>query len=653
MKKRFITTLVFLISTITILMAQAPEQMSYQAIVRDSQGQLVANQSLSATVKVRVGSTDIFNQTYHVNTNAHGLLTLNFGDPVFMSINWENATISCEVKQGGTIYMAENFQPVVAVPLSLYATSMNRDTLHSYLDRDSNILYIRHYMEQNRTYIIYNDMIIHQALEDTAANIRRDINIIDSAIRSALVDTARAIRSALVDSASDIRTFIGVREAAVRSALVDTADNIRTDMGVMDAAIRSALVDTAADLRNAINMPEKQTLDSVLTLDNDAGAKQIKNLQDPTDPQDAVTKKVLNESIQLRVSYAGDTLYLGSSQWVLIPGISAEMYYPKVTTNIISNMTSTNANGGGNVTTQGDNAVIARGVCWSTSPNPTLSNSYTVDGIGLGVFASSITGLTSNTTYYVRAYATNSAGTGYGNDIVFRTFPPCLPVTDVDGNTYQVLQLGSQCWMRENLRVTKYTTGTNIELGDSLSNSIPYRYYPNGDINNVSTYGYLYNWAAVMKGAGSSSSNPSGVQGICPNGWHLPSIAEWTQLTDYVSSQPSYLCYSDTGSHIAKALVSTTGWEILSWYSGTCVIGDTTDTNNATGFNAFPAGEAGNYFLDLYNNIGYGVRFWSTTEDNDAPEKAYFLDMYYSRANVLNITRDKSWGYSVRCLRDN
>ena len=186
-----------------------------------------------------------------------------------------------------------------------------------------------------------------------------------------MVDTARAIRSALVDSASDIRTFIGVREAAVRSALVDTADNIRTDMGVMDAAIRSALVDTAADLRNAINMPEKQTLDSVLTLDNDAGAKQIKNLQDPTDPQDAVTKKVLNESIQLRVSYAGDTLYLGSSQWVLIPGISAEMYYPKVTTNIISNMTSTNANGGGNVTTQGDNAVIARGVCWSTSPNPT------------------------------------------------------------------------------------------------------------------------------------------------------------------------------------------------------------------------------------------------------------------------------------------
>ncbi len=652
MKKRFLTTLFFLVSTITILMAQAPEQMSYQAIVRDSQGQLVANQSLSATVKVRIGSTDIFNQTYNVNTNAHGLLTLNFGDPVFMSINWENATISCEVKQGGTIYMAENFQPVVAVPLSLYATSMNRDTLHSYLNRDGHILDIRHYMEQNRTYIIYNDMIIHQALEDTAANIRRDIAIMDSAIRSALVDTARdirsalvdssrdirialvdstadirtyigvreaavrsalvdtaadirtdmglmdaAIRSALVDTAADIRTFIGTREAAVRSALVDTATNIHTDMGIMDAAIRSALIDTAADLRNAINMPEKQTLDSVLTLGNDAGAKQIKNLQDPTDPQDAVTKKVLEESIQLRVSYAGDTLYLGS-QWVLIPGISAEMYYPKVTTNIISNITLANATAGGNVTAQGANEVIARGVCWSTSPNPTLSNSYTVDGSGLGFFASSISGLTNNTSYYVRAYATNSAGTGYGNDIVFRT-SSCLPVTDIDGNTYQVLQLGSQCWMRENLRVTKYATGTTIDLGDSLSNSIPYRYYPDGDLNNVSTYGYLYNWAAVMSGTGGSSSNPSGVQGICPTGWHLPSIAEWTQLTDYVSSQPSYLCNSDTGSHIAKALVSTSGWEILSWYSGTCAIGDTTATNNATGFNAFPAGEAGNYFLDL------------------------------------------------------
>ena len=321
MKKRFLTIVFFFISTSAILIAQVPEQMSYQAIVRDSHGQLVVNQSLSATVKVRIGATDVFNQTYNVTTNAHGLLTLNFGDPVFMSINWENATISCEVKQGGTIYMAENFQPVMAVPLSLYATSMNRDTLHSYLDRDSNILHIRHYMEQNRTYIIYNDIVIHQALEDTAAHIRREMATMDSAIRSALVDTASYIRSALVDSSRDIRIALVDSAADIRSALMDTAADIRTFIGAREAAVRSALVDTAADLRNAINMPETQNLDSVLTLSNDAGAKQIKNLQDPTDPQDAVTKLFLENFSSLRVGN-GDTLFIGSSQWIIIPGIS-------------------------------------------------------------------------------------------------------------------------------------------------------------------------------------------------------------------------------------------------------------------------------------------------------------------------------------------
>lgn len=282
-KVLFLTSFIFLLC-ITTLFGQNPA-MSYQAIVRDGNGQLIANQSVTATIKVRIGSTDIFNQTYNVNTNAHGLLTLNFGDPIFMSTNWENASISCEVRQGGNVYMAENFQSVVAVPLSLYATSMNRDTLHSYLDTDGHILDIRHYMQQNRQYIIYNDIIIHQALEDTAAHIRREMAIMDSAIRSALVDTARDIRialvdssrdirialvdssadirsalldsasdirAALVDSARDIRIALVDSAADIRSALVDTAADIRTDMALMEVAIRSALVDTARDIRIAL-----------------------------------------------------------------------------------------------------------------------------------------------------------------------------------------------------------------------------------------------------------------------------------------------------------------------------------------------------------------------------------------------------------------
>lgn len=94
---------------------------------------------------------------------------------------------------------------------------------------------------------------------------------------------------------------------------------------------------------------------------------------------------------------------------------------PTVTTASISAILATSATGGGNVTATGGCAVTARGVCWSTSTNPTISNSHTTDGSGTGSFTSSITGLTCGTTYYIRAYATNSAGTGYGSQVSFTT----------------------------------------------------------------------------------------------------------------------------------------------------------------------------------------------------------------------------------------
>ena len=94
---------------------------------------------------------------------------------------------------------------------------------------------------------------------------------------------------------------------------------------------------------------------------------------------------------------------------------------PTVATDTASNITSTSATCGGNVTSNGGAAVTARGVCWSLSQNPTVSGNHTNDGTGIGGFTSSLTGLTSGTTYYVRAFATNSVGTAYGNQVVFTT----------------------------------------------------------------------------------------------------------------------------------------------------------------------------------------------------------------------------------------
>ena len=325
---------------------------------------------------------------------------------------------------------------------------------------------------------------------------------------------------------------------------------------------------------------------------------------------------------------------------------------PTVITTAVNNVAQTIATCGGNVTSDGGATVTARGVCWSTSQNPTTTDSHTSDGSGTGSFTSNLTGLTSSTTYYVRAYATNSAGTSYGNEVSFTTAddvmqdgqpcPDAPTVTDIDNNTYNTVQIGQQCWMKENLRTTRYANGVNIPMGSTYSFTDPYRYAPDNDNSNVSTYGYLYNWPAVMGNSSSSSANPSGVQGICPNGWHVPSNAEWTQLTDYVGSQTDYQC-DNNSAYIAKALASETGWNAN---SGSCAVGNNPSSNNATGFSALPAGS----YYGYYDNFGYYANLWSATEYN--VYNAYYRYLHYDNANVGRSYGYKGYARSVRCVRD-
>jgi hypothetical protein len=133
--------------------------------------------------------------------------------------------------------------------------------------------------------------------------------------------------------------------------------------------------------------------------------------------------------LPLRILFvAGSVFELGAaiydfsqSSWVVSFSLTSSDSLPTVTTAAITGITTTSASGGGNVTSQGSASVTARGVCWSTSQNPTTADSKTVDGSGTGSFTSSITGLSPATTYYVRAYATNSAGTSYGSQVSFAT----------------------------------------------------------------------------------------------------------------------------------------------------------------------------------------------------------------------------------------
>ncbi len=325
---------------------------------------------------------------------------------------------------------------------------------------------------------------------------------------------------------------------------------------------------------------------------------------------------------------------------------------PTVSTDSVTNITETSASCGGNITNDGNGYITARGVCWSETQNPTINDNHTEDSTGSGIYISPITDLMQNTTYYVRAYATNDVGTAYGNEVSFTSAAfncGTSSITDIDNNVYQTVQIGNQCWMKENLRTTRYADGTSISLGSSTSTSTPYRYYPNCDSNNVNIYGYLYNWFAIMNNSPSSTNNPSNVQGICPNSWHVPSNAEWTQLTDYVSSQTQFLC--NTPTNISKSLASNTGW---SNSSNTCAVGNNQSSNNATGFTAFPAGY---YCSTGCQSFGRYASFWTSTENGSEISfpisGVYNPYMNYNNGYVWNSTPDvKSSGNSIRCVKD-
>lgn len=204
-----------------------------------------------------------------------------------------------------------------------------------------------------------------------------------------------------------------------------------------------------------------------------------------------------------------------------------------------------------------------------------------------------------------------------------------------DGNEYNWVKIGDQVWMAENLA---YLPSVNQVASGSEDAAGSYYYvYGYDGVNvadakataNYTTYGVLYNWTAAMAGESSSTSNPSGIQGVCPSGWHLPSDAEWTELTDYLGGT------SDAGGKLKET--GTTHWASPN-------IGAT----NETGFTALPGGYRNNN--GAFYDFGYSGDWWSATE-NGATD-AWYRNMSTNSSNVYSYSSYKELGLSVRCVRD-
>ncbi|MDD2550670.1 MAG: FISUMP domain-containing protein [Bacteroidales bacterium] len=204
-----------------------------------------------------------------------------------------------------------------------------------------------------------------------------------------------------------------------------------------------------------------------------------------------------------------------------------------------------------------------------------------------------------------------------------------------DGNVYKTVTIGSQVWMAENLRYLPSVVGPS-----AASDTKPYYYvygYEGTDVaeakakENYKTYGVLYNWSAAMAGAEPSETNPSGVKGVCPTGWHLPSVAEWTELIEFMGGQDK-----------AAAQLKEAG--TIHW------AGPNAGVTNESGFTALPGGyrlrDGGYAYI---NDSGY---WWGATEYKDNNANAYYWKMNFDSDEVFRYPGGKTIGFSVRCIRD-
>lgn len=203
-----------------------------------------------------------------------------------------------------------------------------------------------------------------------------------------------------------------------------------------------------------------------------------------------------------------------------------------------------------------------------------------------------------------------------------------------DGNKYGTTKIGSQCWMSQNLA---YLPSVSPSSSGSEYSPRYYVYgYQGGDVSaakataNYNIYGVLYNWPAAMAGSNGSNTNPSGVQGVCPDGWHLPSHAEWTQLTDHLGGQ------SVAGGDMKEA--GTAHWK-----------SPNTGATNLSGFRALPGGYR-YWSTGVFSGLTVLTYFWTSFQSGSV--FAYGRYMSYTTTLVSGIPYRLTDGFSVRCLKD-
>ncbi|MDD4848505.1 MAG: FISUMP domain-containing protein [Bacteroidales bacterium] len=714
------------------VMAQTPERMSYQAVVRNSENQLLISKTIGVRISILEGSvegTSVYTETLTTSTNNNGLISIEIGeDENFSTINWGDGIYFLQTEidpEGGSNYTITATQQMLSVPYALHSktaeiltqpidetdplfTVWDKSTgiiitenqisdLQSYLtteidptfaawDKTTGIVITENQISDLQNYItteldpLYALSIASGITANDTANWNTKLsqefdpqfnawdktsgititesqisdlqNYLITEIDPAFIAWDKTTGIVITESQiSDLQNYITTELDPIYSSSIaagitanDTSNwnsklaqeldpqfnawdkttgivitenqisDLQDYITVETDPVYTTSIAAGIDENDIINWNSKlsnevQTLSHVAALNNSVNT-QIKNMQNPTDPQDAATKAYVDALI----AAFNETIAALEDRIELL-----ENHLPAVNTANVTQISGTAAFCGGDIISDGGSIILGCGVCWSTTENPTINDAHTSDTYQSNSFVSHITGLTINTNYFVRAYVINSNGINYGEQKMFITNSIINGegVTDLDGNYYSSVIIGNQEWMAENLKTTKYNDGSVIPYvpnGEEwvIINSPAYCWHSN-DISNKDMYGALYNWYAVN------------TRKLCPTGWHVPSDNELTTLRNFV------------GSPEGTKLKSTSGW--LDGGNGIDLLG----------FTALPAG------FRYWNNedyyaIGYKIYLWSASEsdNNNAWEQGIYHDSNYLHRNA----RNKHYGFSVRCVKD-
>ena len=820
MKKLILLALV-LCSAATML-AQT-NRMSYQAVVRNAANELVAEENLTVAIRISdASSTAAYSETHSVTSNRNGVISLMIGEGsghsgILSSVDWRTAQIHTVITLPGGATLS-NTTPVNAVPYAFYADSVDthwvNDVVDDYLEHhsissivetdptvpdwakeankpsydyseigntptiptvptnvsafDNDAHYITETQLNDAHYITTADVPAQTNADwEATSGVAQILNkptsvsafdndanyVTETQLNDAHYITAADVP---VQTNADWEATSGVAEILNKPTNVSTFNNDANY--VTETQLNDAHYITAADVPAQVNADWEATSGvaeilnkptNVSAFDNDANyitaadiaglLNTVNELNRKVDSLEDVVANMSEPPVLETVSVSDVGIFkatfhgnitsegfysvtargfcYGTSENPTIGGnftsdgtgegafshtvtaLQANTTYyvrayvtnsmgttygnqlsfitkniPTVTTAEISDITNTTATCGGEIVADEGITISARGVCWGTSPNPTISNAHTNDGNGTGVFTSSLTELILHTTYHIRAYITTNEGIFYGNELTFTTDfadngQPCTgspTVTDHEGNVYATVQIGTQCWMKENLRTTTSpSTGTYLipaaNIGFTFTGKQA-RWYNNDSTTYASMhYGLLYNWNAAVdtfntaygetsvyilnQALGEFSVTFSGHRrGICPMGWHLPSDAEWSTLFEYVGNQTEYACDNNT-NYFAKAFAFETGWNPS---NQNCAVGNDQAANNSSGFSAVPAG----YYSDYgFGGLNRQTSFWSSTSENQSDAYSNVL-YYYSIDNPTPAILHKYGSNSVRCVKD-